>query len=197
MYGNNPYGQAGWPNAANRGMGGPPPSIFGALPYYTPPTRANTLIFQFTSFNPDVMNCTVLGPKAQPYYRIVTDAPTPGFTVFQNGTGKNFAFIEWRSHPQVEIRGAVHKQRAGDLLPLSASRSLRRMQIGERQYEWIPNEQYISLCTAGSGAREVLARISRSQTCVNLEMTSQAISLGLLDIAVVVTVLLQSGRSID
>lgn len=68
------------------------------------------------------MNCTVLGPQNQPYFRVITDTPTPGFSVLQNGQGKNFAFIEWRSHPLIDMKGVVPKQRIGDWIPLSSDK---------------------------------------------------------------------------
>ncbi|KAF7441404.1 hypothetical protein PC9H_001754 [Pleurotus ostreatus] len=200
MYTNNPYAQAGWPNAANRGSRSsnePPASTFGALPYYVPPSQTNTLFFQFTSFSPDIMNCTVLGPQNQPYFRVITDTPTPGFSVLQNGQGKNFAFIEWRSHPLIDMKGVVPKQRIGDWIPLSSDKKYRTMRIGDKQYAWVPNGQYISLTTVGNGPPEVLAKVSSNSGVVFLEVTSQAINLGLLEASVVVTLLLMCGRNVD
>lgn len=48
-----------------------------------------------------------------------------------------------------------------------------------------------------AGSRELLARISRDRDNLILEMSSQAIQLGLLEVCAVATVLLQCGRSID
>ncbi|KAJ8522781.1 hypothetical protein ONZ45_g635 [Pleurotus djamor] len=206
MIGNNPFGQAGWPNLANQNgrdtSGAPAPSTYGALPYYVPPTSNNTLFFQFTSFNPNILNSTVLGPQNQPYFRVVTDTPTPGWTVLQNGQGKNVAFVEWGSrgsHPYVEVKNVVPKQRVAEWIPLSPDRKYRTMRVGNKQYAWVPSGQVISLTPLGGsgGASDVLAKISCHQGGVFLEMTSQAINLGLLDAAIVVSFLLMCGRNVD
>ena len=47
------------------------------------------------------------------------------------------------------------------------------------------------------GSSEWLVRVSRSPEMVLLELTTRAVELGLLNAAVLATVILQSGKSID
>ncbi len=49
----------------------------------------------------------------------------------------------------------------------------------------------------GNGPGEVLAKVSSKSGVVFLEVTSQAINLGLLEASVVVTLLLMCGRNVD
>ncbi|KAJ7275632.1 hypothetical protein C8J57DRAFT_1177304 [Mycena rebaudengoi] len=213
---NNPFG--GWtnPNAGQapvyapwgNGAAAPPPSIFGALPYPTPPPAGGTphsqsdpapaemTTFYLASLNPTVLNCTVSGPRGRVYYHVSTDSMMPGYTVFKSAERKSMALIEWQKHPRVEVRGAVSKQEARALLALSRDQTYRTMTIRGARYTVAPQDQYIVLSTAGSSPR-FLGRISRGEECVVLEMTPHAIQLGLLDTAVVVAVLLQCGHAID
>ena len=97
-----------------------PPSIFGALPY--PCAQSNALKLMFTSYNPSVMNCSIVCAQGQAYYQVITDPHNPGYTVIRNASGKAVALVEWQSHPLVEIRGILSKQPIGDWLKLSQDR---------------------------------------------------------------------------
>jgi hypothetical protein len=55
----------------------------------------------------------------------------------------------------------------------------------------------MQLYAAGTATPSTLARVSKSFNIVKLEMTPEAMELGLLEVCVVVTVLLQCGRNID
>lgn len=104
---------------------GPPPSIVGALPYLntTYPLPPDDLIkFTFTSFNPTILNCTVLGPHNRPYFLVVTDASMPGYTIWKDVEQKNIALVEWQSSPLVEARGILPKQKASSWLRLAPDR---------------------------------------------------------------------------
>jgi hypothetical protein len=104
----------------------PPPSIVGALPYpHSPsyPLPPNELItFTFTSFNPTILNCTVLGPHNRPYFQVVTDASMPGYTLWKDAERKNIALVEWQSAPLVEARGILAKQKITNWLRLAPDR---------------------------------------------------------------------------
>ncbi|PPQ72693.1 hypothetical protein CVT26_002910 [Gymnopilus dilepis] len=169
---------------------------FGALPYPSDPTCSCTS-FYFTSFNPDVMNCTVVGPQAQQLYRVVTDKNMPGYTQIKKADGSNMSLIEWKSHPLVEIRGLLAKQSVGTWLGLSADQSTRAMTVREMQYTWAPRGKTINLYAGVPKNPVLLARIMRKSGAIQLDMTSDAIQLGLLDPVVTAAFLLQCGRNID
>jgi hypothetical protein len=111
----NPYSQ----NWHGQGSSSGGPSIYGALPFTSPDTLPTFFSFRFTSFNPTVLNCTVIGPKSRPYFRITTDTPMPGVSVFQNSNGQNIALVQWHRHPEVELRNTVERQRVSEMLSLS------------------------------------------------------------------------------
>ena len=115
MFYNNPFEAWGQGSSSST-----VPPAFGALPYPSDPS--NVISFFFTSYSPNIFNCTVVGPKAQPYYTIVTDNQMPGYTVLKNMEGKNVSLVEWQQHPSVEIRGMVSKQTVGNWLRLSPNR---------------------------------------------------------------------------
>ncbi|KAJ7166839.1 hypothetical protein C8R46DRAFT_1271865 [Mycena filopes] len=187
----NPYTQ-GWQNPGNSNPNNGRPSIFGALPF--PANSAPTFFsFRFTSFNPTILNSNVIGPQSRPYFRIITDNPLPGVTVFQNSNGQNIALIQWHRHPEVELRNVVARQRTSEMLSLSPDQSSRLMTINDATFTFTPRDNYIWL----SSGTELLGRISRGQNTVTLELTGEAIHLGILEPAVVATFLLQCGRNID
>lgn len=165
MYVNNPY--SSWSNPGNTqptwgSDSAPAPSIFGALPAPALPSKSNLVTFHFTSFKPNILNSTVVGPDSRPYFRVVTDSSMPGYSVFRRES-KNIALIEWQEHPQVELRDVLSKQAVSGWLGLSPDRrfvplrvfshliyylsvdifSFRAMQINGQQYIWAPNHNFI------------------------------------------------------
>ncbi|KAH0826599.1 hypothetical protein J3R83DRAFT_4960 [Lanmaoa asiatica] len=198
MYGLDPFSAQ---NATNNVDPSHAPSIFGALPYpgstssvINPPLH--TLVtLRFTSLNPTILNCAIVGPNNQTYYRIVTDAPGQAFTLLKAAAGHNIALVEWRSHPTVEAQGVTAKQPVGQWLRLSSDRRSRTMTHNGVQYSWAPVDRFLHLFAPGSS--EWLARVTRSYDAIVLELTPRAIELRLIDAAILATALLQCGKNID
>ncbi|KZP26361.1 hypothetical protein FIBSPDRAFT_1005042 [Athelia psychrophila] len=195
-YNQNPYDN--W----NTGSGGGSSSIIGALPYTNssyplPPTDLVT--FTFTSLNPTILNCTVLGPNNRVHFSVSTDASMAGYTVFKGADSQKIALIEWQNTPLLEARGLLQKQQINNWLRLASDRSYRAVDIRGTCYTWAPQEHYICLWTAASASsgRRCLARISKTYNIVSLELTPEAVQLGLLEACVITAVLLQCGRNID
>ncbi|KAK7057891.1 hypothetical protein R3P38DRAFT_2497574 [Favolaschia claudopus] len=218
----NPYAQSGWANAANPNAGSsgtvPQPSIFGALPYASPRNPPPTFVpFRITSSSPsptttsssssssnttpEILDSTVTGPPhhSRTYFRVRTDAPTVGFTVIHNSATKEpVGVIEWRKHPVIEIRNILPKQPTGKWLELSADRTYRTMTARGKTFVWAPDGNYICLYAPGLNAPETYARVSREESgSILLELTPEAIQLGLLEVAVAAALLLQCGRKVD
>ncbi|KAK0477354.1 hypothetical protein IW261DRAFT_1338517 [Armillaria novae-zelandiae] len=207
MHTNNPYAQGGWfnpdkadsiNNTAWSPTNPPQASIYGALPFSSPSTQQSTYKFVF-SYRSTILSSTVNGPNDKAYFRVSNDKPSKGKTLFQNHQGHNFAVIEWQSHPVIEIRELLERQNVAAWLPLSADKTQRAMFARGKWYSWVPYENTICLCTAtyGSTPPSPIAKILRGDGTVTLELTAQAIQVGLLEICVVATVLLQSERTID
>lgn len=116
MYINNPYAQGGWTNTANShsindgGWGSllPYAPTFGALPSSTAGAPPSILTFHFTNFNPDLLNCTIIGPQNRVYYK-VTPGP-PGSTYVQKPDNSSILYIEWHQSPVVEVREIIPRQ---------------------------------------------------------------------------------------
>ncbi|KAJ6562291.1 hypothetical protein B0H19DRAFT_943452 [Mycena capillaripes] len=198
----NPYIQGGWRHGGNPNAPGssgnlpPQPSLFGALPYPSR-TPAPTLVpFRFASFNPTIFKSTVTGPPhSRVYFRITN--PTPAFSVFYDATDEPLIIIEWLEHPVVEIRGIVTKRHTSSWLALAQNSSHRTMEARGKQFVWVPGGEYLFLYAAGVSQPQVYAQVSRNDNSVTLELTTEAIQMGLLEICVAATFLLQCGRNID
>ncbi|KAJ7625741.1 hypothetical protein FB45DRAFT_1030076 [Roridomyces roridus] len=194
----NPYTQA-WQNGqSNSNSQNGRPSIFGALPYPTPDGATPTFFsFRFTSFNPNVLNCVILGPQSRPHFRIVTDTPLPGVSVLQNSNGQNVALVQWHRHPEIEIRGVVNRQRTSAALTLSRDQTSRSMTVNRTTMTFVPRQDNFIWIYDGDSQTDILGRISRAQDSIHLELTGEAIHTGLLESAVMAAFLLQCGRNID
>ncbi|KAF8888320.1 hypothetical protein BD779DRAFT_1416361, partial [Infundibulicybe gibba] len=184
MFVNNPYAQGGWKSPLNPrtsdGVFPVQPSVFGALP--SPgPTAPPIVKFTFTSFAPDILNSVVYGSRSQRHFTITTGH---GSTILRNAEGTHLAFIDWRP-TSVEIGETVPYQAVARWMALSPNRSCRSMAVRGRRYTWIPNEGMIGLYLMGSN--DLLARVTRSTDSVLLEITTEAIQAGLLEVAVVAT----------
>ncbi|KAJ7115670.1 hypothetical protein C8R44DRAFT_880095 [Mycena epipterygia] len=192
----NPY--ATWSNSHVRRAVAGVPSVHGALPFAADPSASNLVTFHFMAFNPTILNCTVVGQNTYPYFKIATDSSMPGYTSVKNPDGKIIALVEWKDRPLAEIRNVFSKRRVSDWLVLSRDASHRVMTFNGQQYIWAPKRSTICLYPAGTPTPELLARIFRGEDgTVSLELTSTAVTAGLLETSVVATVLLQCGHKID
>lgn len=129
---NNPYAQAGWVNPENPwsinqpqpGRLGGAPSVYGALPQLLvgQTNRPDLLEFQLSGFNPDILNCIVMGPNARHCFSVTTGPPSAqraACTFVKNGTGNVVSTIEWDHTPIVQVTGMVSKCLASALISLS------------------------------------------------------------------------------
>ncbi|KAJ7905913.1 hypothetical protein B0H13DRAFT_2274370 [Mycena leptocephala] len=179
----NPYSQ-GWQNTGQSRANNGGPSIFGALPFTSPDPLPTFFSFRFTSFNPTILNCNVIGPQSRPYFRIMTDTPMPGSPSFR-----------------IQMAKTSHWFNGIDILRLNYEISWqdsgsRRMTVNGATFTLTPRDNFIWIYSTGSQP-ELLGRISRGRNAVTLELTGEAIHLGILEPAVVATFLLQCGRNID
>ncbi|KAJ6487723.1 hypothetical protein C8R45DRAFT_1213766 [Mycena sanguinolenta] len=194
----NPFAQGGWssssdPNPSGTSNWGTTPSVFGALPYTSSPVVAPELSFTFSPVDGTILNSLVIGPKSRTYFRISTDS---GFTVVQNAKLQNTAIVEWRSQPMVEINDIVSKRSTSQWLALSPDKTHRIMSARGKSFRWAPSEGYIELYSTGVPNPRLFGRILQSQNGVKLELTTEAVHVGLLEVCVTSTVLLMSGRNI-
>ncbi|KAF8893228.1 hypothetical protein CPB84DRAFT_1326676 [Gymnopilus junonius] len=190
MHMNHPFGS--WTESGQGGSSVSP--TFGALPYPSDPTCSYSS-FYFSSFHPDVMNCVVVGPQGQQLYQVVTDKDVPGYTVIKKADGSNISLIEWKSRPLIEIRGLLSKQPVGTWLGLSGDK--RAMTVRDIEYNWAPRGKSINMYVGVPKNPILLVKITRKNGAIQLDMSSDAIQLGLLDSVVTAAFLLQCGRNID
>ena len=198
-YTNNPYAQGGWYNPQNpHSINTQPwlhysdPATYGVLPSVetTAPTE---LTFEFSPTHPDILNCSITGPGSQTYLSAMSVQYS---TIITKRNGDPVARIEWNAHPWVEIPNVVERQLVSEWLPLSSDMSFRTMRINGRNYYWVPHNGAILLTAWPNQLDGHLGRIRRTANKVELELTAQAISTGLFEVAVVATLLLQSGRNL-
>jgi hypothetical protein len=165
MHTSNPYAQ-GWLYGGNGGGNSAqsPISIFGALPAPFP-TTSSLVAFHFTSFNPTILNCTILGPNSRPYFHVTTDSSF-AYTVLKNNEGRTLAAISWQTQPIVEVPGTTPKQAARQFLRLSPDQRYtipkhlidptestyhlsftrsRGMSVRGAWYTWTPNSESIGV----------------------------------------------------
>ncbi|KAJ6626699.1 hypothetical protein B0H10DRAFT_507207 [Mycena sp. CBHHK59/15] len=198
----NPYAQGGWtnsanPNASSSGNIPPQPSLFGALPYPSQASPPTFITFTFTSFNPTILTSIVTGPQSRTYFTVQTDSPTVGFTVLHNAGNQPMVIIEWLKHPVIEIRDIISKRPTSQFLALSSDSRHRTMTARGKTFVWAPDGNCICLYGPGLGVPQIFARVSRLEDSVVLEMTTEAIQIGLLEACATAALLLQSGRNID
>ncbi|KAF7375804.1 hypothetical protein MSAN_00470100 [Mycena sanguinolenta] len=155
------------------------------------------LSFTFASFNPNILNSTVTGPQSHLYFRITTNSSKATCTALFDATGNPIAIIEWREQPVVEIRGILSKRRASQWLTISKNGSCRKMEALGKQFVWVPNGNLICLYDAGVNPSQLYAQVSRDSNSVTLELTTEAVRIGLLESCVVAAFLLQCGKNID
>ncbi|TFK20103.1 hypothetical protein FA15DRAFT_600322 [Coprinopsis marcescibilis] len=144
MFTSNPYAQGGWYNPQNplsiNGSAHPHPwfpnaslpPTFGALPTVTYPT--NTLSFEFSPAQPDILICFVVGPNRTTYFKVVTPN---GATLILMPRDDGMVRIEWQAEPKFEIRNVIPNVYALQWVRLSQDQSYRTMSVGGRNV-WAP-----------------------------------------------------------
>ncbi|KAJ7202844.1 hypothetical protein GGX14DRAFT_653141 [Mycena pura] len=201
----NPFSQ-GWSNAllSNNAPGGTP-SFYGVVPSYPlangqPPAGSNLIRFTFVPSGSDssILNSLVTGSSGQTYFRITTNSTAHGYSVVQNSRYQNIAYIEWRSQPVVEIYNIVSKRNSAAWLVLSSNRSYRKMNAQGQSFRWVPDERNINLYSADPSNPQFFGGISQAQDGgTTLNLTDEALQLGMLEISVVSALLFLCGRRID
>ncbi|KAJ7101380.1 hypothetical protein B0H15DRAFT_943706 [Mycena belliarum] len=149
-----------------------------------------------------VLNCTVVARGTfTPYFHIATHSDARTF--FRTNKGDTVAAIQWRGAGGatfVEVDKAVLRQRVSEWMRVSGDASYRMMEIRGQGYVWVPQDNSICMYLWNPGSStvpELLARIEKANDTVTLEITSDAMVRGLLEIAVVAATLFQSGCCID
>ncbi|KAH9941576.1 uncharacterized protein BXZ73DRAFT_74797 [Epithele typhae] len=186
----NPFAQGNW--------NGQSTSVYGALPSLsTPATQLYTVTYTFINFKSTILNSTIVGPDGRTAYIVSTEANAPAYTIFKDTEKRNIGMVQWQPYASVEIRGGSARQRVRDWLRLSSDQSRRIMEANRVQYAWAPMDGFVCLYKVHSSAPRILGRVSRSPTAVSLELTAEAVQLGLTEPALVATAMLSSGHNID
>ncbi|KAF8967371.1 hypothetical protein BDZ97DRAFT_1656605 [Flammula alnicola] len=204
----NPYAQAGWYNPQNPHSindnnwlnSWSHPGTFGALPSSqgsSAPALTSAVTFEFTSFNPDVLNCqcVVVGPTNSKVLNIRTRWDVT--MIFK--AEDPWAVIRWTEHPTIEANGIITPQPAGSFLKLSPDGCYRTMLVDGKNYAWVPRTDGTYLYSAGPHPPKLLARsrLKRDNTKILLELDAESFRLGLLEPCLISTVLLNNARNID
>ncbi|KAJ6573218.1 hypothetical protein DFH09DRAFT_916159, partial [Mycena vulgaris] len=186
------------PHSINHPTWGTSSSVYGALPYSTPPPAPPRFItLTFSPLDGTILNSLVIGPQSRTYFRVTTDSISSGYSVVQNPQLESITLVEWRSHPILEIRDVVSKRKTSQWLALSPDKSYRVMSARGRTFRWTPNGDYIELHSAGVRNPQLFARLSQGQSGQVLELTTEAVQDGLLEACVTAALLLMSGRNLD
>ncbi|EIN08498.1 hypothetical protein PUNSTDRAFT_134877 [Punctularia strigosozonata HHB-11173 SS5] len=111
--------------------------------------------------------------------------------------------INWQESATVEIQGYSEGMNIADWLVRSEDSRSRTMEVGNMRYRWMPIGDHLCLTmhltpTADSSSTLcILCRVTKSRTEITLELSREAMVIGLEIPAVVATVILMSGKNID
>ncbi|KAH8110370.1 hypothetical protein DFH11DRAFT_783575 [Phellopilus nigrolimitatus] len=209
----NPFVQGGWYCASSFTLGPDqstePPSIYGALPMTTDSggngssgSSRGATHFQFTNPNPTILNSVVVSGTRE-LVRVSTDSRLAGYTAFRDAEGRSVALVEWgtaESRPQVQVRNAVMKGSAADWLKVvndpRFGRPVRRMDVRGANFVWCPNGEALLLFTQTPSSNPLVVA-TKNRHIVDLEMSEQALTWGLLEPCIVAITLLLSGRRLE
>ncbi|THH21137.1 hypothetical protein EW146_g346 [Bondarzewia mesenterica] len=181
----------------------PAPSVFGALPTVTTgcrlPPSSDFVVYHITSFNPNVMNSSVVGPGSQSHtaFRIITDPLQPQRTIWRDSHRRTVAIVDWSARSVVEMPGLIPRQSVRSWLRLSSDRTSRHMEVRGVHYVWAPVDHFICLYDMHGGASRIIARVSSLSSSVGVELTQRALQYGLLDVCILCASIFLSGQNID
>lgn len=170
MYNTNPYYQAGWQQdlQASAWTSGTVPAP------QSPQSPISVTTFFFTSFNPDIRNCTVVGPNNQPCFTIATDAGSSGMSVIRRANQAlnqaPISIVSW-TDLLVEVAGMVPRQVVSNWLPLASDMRYvalnttcyflnspcrtRQMIIHGVTFTWVPRQTHVCVSNSSNTPRNV------------------------------------------
>ncbi|KAF9458629.1 hypothetical protein BDZ94DRAFT_1325399 [Collybia nuda] len=196
----NTYFQGSWYSSADNevAQNSPPPSGFGAFlqsPSVPPQSFTN---FRFILANGDIRNSVVSGPQNKQYFTVMTSPNNPGFTVIKSGDDRAVGAIGWQKPVFLEIPGIVARQTTKNWIGLSANYRYRTMDVKGRRFFWVPQSNVMSLYSSTSGSHPApTAKITEGAGFIDLEITPEGVTAGLLEICIVAGVLFGSGCNLD
>ncbi|TFK26615.1 hypothetical protein FA15DRAFT_588176 [Coprinopsis marcescibilis] len=197
----NPY--AGWTPQTSGSSS--IPSIQGALPYIDFPgaREAQWVTFRFASQGGDIFNCVVVDPESHPRFSIVTSIQNgTRTTLLRDGNGGLAGRIEWSQQPVVELRTYVNnipRQPASTFITRSTDGASKLMTLKGKTYQWtrMPQQGIIGLLNVSYNPQERLGALFKTADgVVCLSVSPTVVAEGLLDVAVLVTILFSSGAHI-
>ncbi|KAF9483057.1 hypothetical protein BDN70DRAFT_904407 [Pholiota conissans] len=180
------------------------PPTFGALP--TMENIPASMTFNFVMTNSNILACHVYGPNSTHYFSVNTNATS---TTVSRRNGEMFAIIYWQRHATIQASGIIEQQRTAHWIRLSHDKRLvypsdslgkyrrRTMVVGGRTYTWTPCGNAICLHGEDTSSAGELARITRANNQVTLQLAMSAFNSGFLEVSVLSTILFLSGRDID
>ncbi|KAJ7117173.1 hypothetical protein C8R44DRAFT_739016 [Mycena epipterygia] len=123
-----------------------------------------------------LLDSIVFGPNSQLYFRVSTASRPLRYTAIHDSTNEAVTVIKWLKQPVIKIRDVITKRAVSQWLVLSS------------------DKKFIS---TGLEAPRIYARIFRDDNSLALDLTTEAIKMGLLDVCVAAALVLQSGLNID
>ncbi|KAJ7892114.1 hypothetical protein B0H14DRAFT_3854904 [Mycena olivaceomarginata] len=151
-----------------------------------------------------ILNCTVVGGDGfTPYFHIMTwsDLLQPfTVTVFRTNEGRSIATVhECPTGWVYPVMPGKQISTSGESM-FTCPNSCRIMYAYEKSYIWAPQSSFMYSWDPSMAAEDVpdlLARIEKNERGVTLEIMLEAVNRGLLEMAIVATVVFQSGRRIN
>ncbi|KAF8959605.1 hypothetical protein BDZ97DRAFT_1922780 [Flammula alnicola] len=185
------------------------PPTFGALP-----SMANipySMTFNFTMFDSSILNCSVSGTNSTTYFYVASNSTS---TTVSRRNGEVYAVIDWQGHPTIQAHETLGRQRTSQWLRLSNDRrrvisfypTVSLCYVGltfhvdvaqcQSEDEIIPGSHVLHGDDTSAMSSE-LARITRVNSSVTLQITIPAFNSGFFEKSVLATILFLSGRNID
>jgi hypothetical protein len=204
----NPYAQAGW-GSAGSASGHSIPSIQGALPgiNFSGPSEPRWVSFRFASPTggpTDVSNCAVVDPENRTRFTIRTAVQPAGrLTSIHDPNGGVVAKVEWQPQTVIELATPINnipRQYSSQFLKRSTDGSSISMVLKGKVHTWTrsPQEGVIRWSNTSYSPAEQLGALFKvsASGIVCLSVAPSAISQGLLDVAVLITVLVSFGATV-
>ncbi|KAJ7806457.1 hypothetical protein B0H13DRAFT_1669785, partial [Mycena leptocephala] len=148
-----------------------------------------------------ILNCTVVGRDGYtPYFHIVTHAADPERTLFRTNEGRNVAVVGWGGEGSTSYQIFSFRQ-VHMWIDFDVFHSCRLMYAFGNTYVWAPQGDFVCMYdwvpSAVGDFPDLLARIEKQGRTVTLEIMSEAVNRGLLEMAVVASFVFQSGGRIN
>lgn len=176
-------------------VSGPRPSSFSAYRFMhaAPPAPGSSV---------DLLSSAIVDAHGRACFYFTSKShptqPTGATTTMTDAKGATLALVEWLVHPFAKLEGKFTKQLISSILKIRSGTTIAMM-VHNKPYHWVrfPGQPQMCFYEVTANPAELIAIVAPEAGSVTLSVSPVALQRDLLDVVVLSSALLLSGKRLD